>query len=117
MMGSRARAFLVTNERAHHCRKHSFSRSHRPRLHCRIRCDVAATADRHIGKGGEGKMAEAKQSPVLARITIRGVDMATWRRFKAEAALQGRELGESLNEVLSDLCDYMDEERTKAAKK
>lgn len=51
------------------------------------------------------------ETNAVGRVTIRHVNLATWRRFKARAALEGREMGEYLNEVLSDVCDYMDEER------
>lgn len=50
-------------------------------------------------------------------MTIRNVNPATWRRFKAEAAQEGQELGPYLSGVLVDWCDYYDDERAKAAKK
>ena len=53
-------------------------------------------------------MAETTRTPELERITIRNVDMETWRRLKAQASREGRDMGAYLSGVLADWCDYQD---------
>ena len=60
-------------------------------------------------------MAETKQPDTGGRVTVRGVDLAIWRRFKVEATLQQREMGGLLNEWLRDYLDYFEAERRKEA--